>query len=282
MKINYIETAKKIRKKLKVYILQHNLKSLVIGVSGGIDSASVAALSYPVCKELEIDLIGRSIPIETNKNDEIQRAEHIGKTLCTDFETLDMTDRFKLLYDDSPMDTKDKVDRGNAKARLRMMVLYGLARKHGGIVLSTDNKTEFELAFWTLHGDVGDLGIIQDMWKTYVYDMTEVLYKEDTSIPLEAREYLKECIECDATDGLGISNTDLDQLLPDWQERHSTSREGYKEVDDILISYNMRKRNPNFPSTVITRDPVISRSENTMGKKSSPINFKFNDIVVFS
>jgi len=59
------------------------------------------------------------------------------------------------------------------KARIRMILLYDLAGGNDGMVLSTDNYTEYLLGFWTLHGDVGDFGMIQSLWKTEVYDMVE-------------------------------------------------------------------------------------------------------------
>ena len=76
---------KNIRQNLKDYIVKNNLKSLVCGVSGGIDSALCCALSRPVCDETGIKLIGRSLPILTNKPDEIARAKAIGENFCDDF-----------------------------------------------------------------------------------------------------------------------------------------------------------------------------------------------------
>ena len=69
------EIIKNIRANLKMYIEDHGIKSLVLGISGGIDSALCAALARPVCDELGIPLIGRSIPISTNTSDERDRAE---------------------------------------------------------------------------------------------------------------------------------------------------------------------------------------------------------------
>ena len=70
---DYSKVVSEIRKSLKNYLLQSNLKSLVLGVSGGMDSALVAVLAKPVCDELNIPLIGRSISIHSNKQDEIDR-----------------------------------------------------------------------------------------------------------------------------------------------------------------------------------------------------------------
>jgi len=75
-----------IRKELEAYITEKGIKSLVLGISGGIDSAICAALARPVCDKLNIPLIGRSIPISTNTSEERDRAEMVGNAFCTDFD----------------------------------------------------------------------------------------------------------------------------------------------------------------------------------------------------
>ena len=87
-------TAANIREVMVDYVRRCNLKSLVLGISGGIDSALCAALLRPVCLECGIPLIGRSITIETNKKVEIDRSIAVGETFCTDFEHVDLTDIF--------------------------------------------------------------------------------------------------------------------------------------------------------------------------------------------
>ena len=88
---DYSSAVLNIRTNLKKYILDNKLKSLVVGVSGGIDSALVCAIAYPVVKELGIELIGRSISIETNKQDEIFRASNVGECFTTNFKEVDLS-----------------------------------------------------------------------------------------------------------------------------------------------------------------------------------------------
>ena len=88
---------------------------------------------------------------------------------------------------------------GNVKARLRMIILYDIAKKigcqSGGIVLSTDNQSEEWMGFWTLHGDVGDIAIIQHILKGLeLYDIARYL-----RVP-------KEIIAARPDDGLGIAD----------------------------------------------------------------------------
>ena len=112
------KVAANIREVMGDYVRRCNLKSLVLGISGGIDSALCAALLRPVCLEAGIPLIGRSITIETNKKVEIDRSIAVGETFCTDFTHVDLTDIFlyskKMLerYDDSML---SKLRQGNMK-----------------------------------------------------------------------------------------------------------------------------------------------------------------------
>lgn len=236
---DYSKTITKIREHLKNYLVNSKLKSLVIGVSGGIDSALVIALANPVCKELGVKLIGRSITIQSNKADEIKRANLMG-IFCDDFAEINLTDKYIIMreIDDMEGEAEDdfdyKIRMGNIKARMRMMYLYNLASKNGGLVLSTDNYTEYLLGFFTIFGDQGDYSPIQFLWKTEVYGMSEWIVKNELFFDELKSIALNSCIVATATDGLGITNSDLDQILPEFE---GSSRDGYAEVDKILINY---------------------------------------------
>jgi NAD+ synthase len=292
--INYEQTVKNIRLLLKNYIIKQNLKSLVIGVSGGIDSALVCALAKPVVDELGIPLIGRSISIESNKEDEKERARNIGKYFCTDFKEIDLTEHYYVLKDvdvlegGSEEDTAYRIRMGNIKARMRMIYLYNIASKNGGLVLSTDNETELNCGYYTIFGDQGDFGMIQHLWKTEVYEMSEYISSLGS---VEEHDALIACVVCHATDGLGITSCDLDQILPDWKDRHTTSRSGYKEIDETFIIYfelinkinntvNAIERNELIQLVnIIKETPVIQRYFKTDFKRNHPIILKREDML---
>lgn len=125
---------------------------------------------------------------------------------------------------------------GNIQARLRMIYLYNLASINKGIVFSTDNQTEYQLGFWTLHGDVGDFNPLFGLWKTEVYKLAkwiETMYgtmAEGADDAITMEKYLRKefaihkSIALTPTDGLGISSSDLEQI----------GASSYAEVDDIL------------------------------------------------
>lgn len=244
------------------YFHQYNLKSLILGISGGIDSALCAAILKPICNTLSIPLIGRSITIETNKKDEIDRSVIVGDSFCTDFQHIDLTDLFYEYRKVMPqVDHSNlyKLRQGNLKARMRMIQLYDLAQLNGGVVISTDNYTEYLTGFWTLHGDVGDFAPIAPLWKTEVYKMAQIVLKECNEMQYQA---LKSCIEAVPVDGLGISACDCEQL----------GVANYYEADCLFIDYfngNKTMENHN----------LIKRYEHSHYKRHNPYNLTRLDIL---
>jgi NAD+ synthetase len=150
-----------------------------------------------------------------------------------------------------------------------MILLYDLAQAENGLVLSTDNYTEYLLGFWTLHGDVGDYGMIQNLWKTEVYEMAEWIAENEYTISPKSKDAIRKVIIADATDGLGISETDLDQILPEWG---GSSRRGYEIVDSRLQLYINQGISD-------LDDPVVARMFRTEFKRNNPYNIPRNRIL---
>ncbi len=266
---DYKAAVTNIQKELRVYLTENNLKSLILGVSGGIDSALCAALARPVCDETGTELYCRSITISTNKPEEIKRAENTGKYFGHNFKEVNLSLTFEKIIPDIAEDYKEidkaehsyKIRQGNIKARMRMMYLYDLAAKHRGMVLSTDNYTELLLGFWTLHGDVGDYGMIQNLWKTEVYETAKYLVGNIKD--KKQADALNACINAVPTDGLGITNSDLDQI----------GASSYAEVDEILINY---LKNPNNKN--LLNHKVVKRKLASEFKRNNPFNIPRNKI----
>lgn len=225
---------------------------MVLGISGGIDSTVVAAICHEVSKQTGIPLIGRSLPIK-NKNDEFSTSKLVGEAFCDNFEVTNLYEVFNkfltLVDGDNLVSLKrTPIADGNIQARLRMIYLYNLASIHKGLVLSTDNQTEYQLGFWTIHGDVGDFNPLFGLWKTEVYELANYIKEcyiecwEEYDIVEPQYHHYKRIVEAlDAsikltpTDGLGISNSDLEQI----------GAKDYDTVDDILSRFvpfeNFRK-----------------------------------------
>lgn len=242
-KLNYKKVFDTLVEETKKYIIKNNLKAMILGISGGIDSTVTAAICHEISKQTGIPLIGRSLPIK-NKEDEFDTSKLVGEAFCNNFEVTNLYEvfnKFLILVDGDNLASlrRTPISDGNIQARLRMIYLYNLASIYNGLVMSTDNQTEYQLGFWTLHGDVGDFDPLQDLWKTEVYELAEWLsnYYKDTLKSLDSAEEKLECckmyeamnesIGLTPTDGLGISNSDLDQI----------GAKSYEEVDAILQDF---------------------------------------------
>ena len=261
--LNYEHVFNVLVDKTAEYITKNNLKAMVLGISGGIDSTVVAAICHEVSKKTDIPLIGRSLPIK-NKEDEFSVSELVGEAFCDEFKVFNLSNSYKASLFDLCADAglikdckgydwywvsdleeltgRTPIANGNLQARCRMKHLYDIASIRKGLVMSTDNQTEYQLGFWTIHGDVGDFDPIQDLWKTEVYGLANYLRDRYKSKALEAlhNDYKETCDKYRAmsyavysscklipTDGLGISNSDLEQI----------GAKSYDEVDDILSRY---------------------------------------------
>lgn len=225
-------------KRTEDYICSNNLKCMVLGISGGIDSTVVAAICHEVSRRTGVPLIGRSLPTKHNKEGEKSAALLVGKAFCNDFKEVSI----KYPYD-AYLDFLEGVDEdinpiadGNIQARLRMIYLYNLASIHRGLVMDTDNLTENNLGYFTIHGDVGDFNPIGGLWKTEVFELASYIRDH---YHFEARVHsnpkliedafnkaiaIEESLKLKPTAGLGITDSDLDEIGAD----------SYEQVDYIL------------------------------------------------
>lgn len=279
--LNYEHVFNVLVDKTAEYVTSNNLKVMVLGTSGGIDSTVVAAICHEVSKKTGIPLIGRSLPIK-NKEDEFDVSKLVGEAFCDEFKVFNLSNSYKASLFDLCADAgliKDRkgydwywlsdleelagrtpIANGNIQARCRMTHLYDIASIRKGLVMSTDNQTEYQLGFWTIHGDVGDFDPIQDLWKTEVYGLANYLQDHYKSKALEAlhNDYKETCDNYKAmscaiynscklvpTDGLGISNSDLEQI----------GAKSYAEVDDILQT----NANNIFDSTGCWVQPLMEK-----------------------
>lgn len=172
-----------------------------------------------------------------NVQDEVVSAIKEGSIYCTGTSNCYLAMKYE-------MPSRTPIANGNLQARCRMMYLYDIASRHKGLVMSTDNQTEYQLGFWTIHGDVGDFDPIQDLWKTEVYELAKWISNRYKNIEHHhtimtgagsKSDAIELSIALTPTDGLGISNSDLEQI----------GAKDYDTVDDILSRFvpfeNFRK-----------------------------------------
>jgi NAD+ synthetase len=209
------------------YVKNCGIKTMVLGLSGGLDSTVCAAICKKVSEKTGAKLIGVSLPCSTNKEDEKASASLAGKEFCDEYTENNIQDVFVVAERACEGIAKlpsTGISQGNIKARLRMIVLYDIASKMRGIVIDTDNLTEHFLGFFTVNGDVADFNPIGNLWKTEVYGLAEYMFNE----VYKDSAALKAAIEIVPTDGNGVSGSDLDQIMPGYT---------YADVDKILMRW---------------------------------------------
>jgi NAD+ synthase len=175
---------------IRSYARAHKISRLVVGISGGIDSAVVSAL----CARTGLPTIAVSMPIhQSPRTHSLSIAQ--GTWLVEHFEnaqhrTVDLTPTFRQFS--KLFDGGSELGLANSRSRLRMMCLYQIAQEEHGIVVGTGNRVEdFGVGFFTKYGDGGvDISPIGDCAKTEVWDMGREL------------GILPEIIEAAPTDGL--------------------------------------------------------------------------------
>lgn len=211
-------------KGIKEYTSKNKIGVVVLGLSGGIDSTVVAAL----CKASGVPIIGVSLPCSTNKDDEKSAAAIAGEEFCDKFTEINLQQPFEVMEKfcaEASGKEKTPISQGNIKARLRMITLYDIASKVGGIVMDTDNLTEHFLGFWTIHGDDADFNPIGGLWKHEVYALARYM-KENVFKDSKA---LEASIALMPTDGNGVKEGgDLAQIAPG---------KTYDDVDEILYAW---------------------------------------------
>lgn len=157
-KLNYEKVFNTLVNKTAEYLIENNLKAMVLGISGGIDSTVVAAICHEVSKQTGIPLIGRSLPIK-NKNDEFSTSELVGKAFCNDFKVVYLEDSYSQILNDIvgfeegftefgssvQSEYQTPIANGNIQARLRMIYLYNLASIHKGLVMRQTIKLNISL-----------------------------------------------------------------------------------------------------------------------------------------
>ncbi|NLW43095.1 MAG: NAD(+) synthase [Tissierellia bacterium] len=148
-----------------------NSKGVVFGLSGGIDSAVIAAISKLAFPDTSLGLI---MPIHSNPKDEID-AKIVSESLELNTEKIDLSRTYDELIKSS-FSGNNLLAKSNIKPRLRMTTLYYYAQELGYLVLGSSNRSEFHIGYFTKWGDTGsDLMPLADFTKTEIFQMASLL-----------------------------------------------------------------------------------------------------------
>ena len=227
------------------YSKNNKINSLIVGVSGGIDSAVTSAL----CAKTGVETKLLIMPILQNVAETERGVNHAYflKKNYTNIEivNIDLTNIYMKYLNEIPKKFQTKLSLANTRARIRMTTLYMIAGSCNGIVVGTGNKIEdFGVGFFTKYGDGGvDISPIADLTKTEVYQIAKKIGIN------------KEILDAPPTDGLwDDGRTDESQLGASYRELewameyHEKNHDKFHNLDEnqkniLKIYKNHRKNN---------------------------------------
>jgi NAD+ synthase (glutamine-hydrolysing) len=168
---------------LRDYCRKCNFHSVVVGLSGGIDSAVTAVIAADALGTENVT--GVSMPSPYSSRGSIDDARTLAKNLGIGFLEIPITEEFKIFraqFKEIFKGLPENETEENMQPRLRAMILMALSNKFGHLVLSTGNKSELAVGYCTLYGDMaGGLGVISDVPKTMIYELARWINSDYTS-----------------------------------------------------------------------------------------------------
>jgi len=211
---------------LRDYLAKCGFKSAVLGLSGGIDSAVVAAIAVDAIGADNVT--GVSMPSQFSSRGSVLDALALAKNLgiqCLQIPIADAFAVFKAQFKEVFTGRTEDATEENMQARLRGMTLMALSNKFGHLVLSTGNKSELAVGYCTIYGDMaGGLAVISDVPKTMIYELARFINSETSRVG--KREIIPaSTIEKPPSAELRPNQKDQDTLPP------------YDVLDAILRSY---------------------------------------------
>ena len=240
---NYAELKASIVNWIKDYADQNKINTLVVGVSGGIDSAVVSTL----CAETGLRTYVLSMPLLSNRKNDTLSNDYVDylskKYVNVEKVRVDLSNTYMSLMQSIEAWTNGAfLDSGlanaNTKSRLRMVTLYQIAGSSGGIVVGTGNKVEdYGVGFYTKYGDGGvDIAPIADLYKTEVWELGKHLGVD------------QRIIDAPPTDGLwDDSRTDETQIGASYEQLEEAMETGTGPAVKILQDFNTKNKHKMEP-----------------------------------
>jgi len=167
------------------YVVKCGFSKVVIGLSGGIDSALTACIAVMALGRKNVTVV--FMPSQYTSRENYEDTEKLAANLDVVLIQIPIESMFKAFLSFlSPAfkDTEPDITEQNIQARIRGIILMALSNKHGALVLSTGNKSELAVGYCTLYGDMtGGLAVISDIPKTMVYNLARFVNRDKEIIP---------------------------------------------------------------------------------------------------
>jgi NAD+ synthase len=212
LNLNLPQVEKRIERFIEDYVRKTKTSGLVLGMSGGIDSCTVAALSAKAIGGERV--LGLLLPEEETRNPkDVKHAKLVAKEFKITTETIDISATLRSFYRSIPIfDRAKRLSKGNIKARTRMIYIYYYANELNALVCGSSDKSETMMGYFTKWGDVGgDIHPIMDLYKTQVRKLAEHMGipREIVNKPPTPALWPNQIAE----DELGIKYEQLDLIL---------------------------------------------------------------------
>lgn len=212
-------------------LLRSAMDGYVIGLSGGIDSAVVAALAVSAVGHEKVYAL--LMPYKTSTESSVVDALDIARKLNIEYKQIDISPMIDAYFDNP--DDSIKVRIGNKMARERMSILFDFAHKLNRLVLGTSNRTEIALGYTTIFGDQAcSINPIGELYKTEIRQIAKKLDIPDTIInkPPSADLWIGQTDEAE----IGVTFSKLDSILKELIDNNNTSlgkltKDGYSSAD---------------------------------------------------
>ena len=239
-----------------------SLNKVVVGLSGGLDSAVVAVLAHKAFKD---DLLCVMMPSHYSSQSSLDDAQE----LCEEFQMRVITSSIEPMlraYEKITPDM-DNLRKGNFSSRMRMATLFDISARENALVLGTSNKSELMLGYGTLYGDLSSaVNPIGDLYKSEVYELAEYLGVSQSIIQKAPSADLWDG-QSDEAD-LGYSYAQLDEALKLYVEERLSKKEIIKKgVDEKMLEMIIGRI---FRNQFKRKMPVIAKLT------SRTINHDFN------
>ena len=210
------------------YVRKNGFSKVVVGLSGGIDSALTAVIAADALGPEAVR--GVTMPSEFSSDGSVQDSEELARRLGIRFDRIAIADLFsgyRTALAGLFIDTDFGVAEENLQPRIRGTLLMAISNKHGEMVIATGNKSEMAVGYATLYGDMaGGYAVLKDVFKTKVYELARWRNRQGEVIPAET---LRKAPSAELRPG----QFDIDSLPP------------YEILDPVLSAYIEEDRSVN-------------------------------------
>ena len=202
------------------YVSKNNFEKVLVGLSGGIDSALTATIAVDALGSNNV--VGVALPSKYNTEESLVDARLLAENLDIEFKVIEIEEIvniFRNTLKDSVNDELGQITDENIQSRVRGNILMALSNQTGAMVVSTGNKSEMAVGYSTLYGDLaGGFALLKDLYKTEVYNLANFRNSISSVIPQNT-----------------IDKEPSAELRPDQFDKDSLPE--YELLDEILRMY---------------------------------------------